>query len=328
MNMLYVNRHCVLAYNEFLLFNEMGIDVFSIGPYLDPIRPKDNLRPPILGIEPKPEFIKSASQKNITKKFIDNFDIICVVHFPTWLIRNFNVIKNKIVIWRTIGQSTPYIENMIKPFRRNIKIVRYSPFERNIPGYIGDDVVIRFHLDPNEFKNWNGNTKKIISITGFMKKRRVCNYNIFDIVTKGLPRILYGRGNENVNIYGGILSYDNLKQVLRNYRVYFYTGTQPASYTLNFIEAWMTGIPIVAIGNKYGNGHYFNQNTYEISQIIKNGVNGFCSDNIQDLSLYCKMLLENDSLAKQIGLEGRKCAIEYFGKDKIKEQWTEFFKSV
>lgn len=55
---------------------------------------------------------------------------------------------------------------------------------------------------------------------------------------------------------------------------------------------------------------------------------GFCSDNIQDLSLYCKMLLENDSLAKRIGLEGRKSAIEYFGKDKIKEQWTEFFKRI
>jgi hypothetical protein len=29
-----------------------------------------------------------------------------------------------------------------------LEIVRYSPMERNIPGYIGEDALIRFYKDP------------------------------------------------------------------------------------------------------------------------------------------------------------------------------------
>ena len=144
-----------------------------------------------------------------------------------------------------------------------------------------------------------------------------------------MPRIIYGPGNEDVaDLNGGKIPYDELKRVLRDCRVYFYTGTHPASYTLNFIEAWMTGIPIVAIGGEYGNANYFGQNTYEIPNLIQNGINGFCFDDINILHDCCKNLLEDESLAKQIGIEGRKSAIHYFGKDNIKHQWEEFFKHI
>ncbi len=354
LKMLYLGCHAILEYNEISLFNEIGIDVFCLGSYFDPMNPIDPKRPPI-EMESKPDLIKlSCPRDALTKELVDNFDIIYIMHIPDWLEKNWNIIKDKIVIWRSIGQSIQDVENRIRPFRRNIKIVRYSPFESNIPGYVGEDAIIRFHLDPDEFNNWNGNINKIITVSQDMRKRIVaCSYDVFEQSTRGLPRIIYGPGNDNTgDLNGGILSYDDLKKALRDNRVYFYTGTHPSCYTLNFIEAWMTGIPIVAIGGKYGNASYFNQVTYEVPSMIRNiygsinskvlstenvnnlnsdnlnGFNMFVSDDINMLHYYCKKLLEDESLAKDIGKLGRKSAIQYFGKKNIKPQWEEFFRQI
>lgn len=318
LKMLYISCHAVLEYYEISLFNEIGIDVFCLGSYVDPTHPHETIRPPI-AMEPKPDLIKLACSKDaLTKELVDKFDIIYIMHIPDWIEKNWDIIKDKTVIWRTIGQSTSNIEDRLRPFAQNIKIVRYSPFEKNIPGYVGEDAMIRFYLDPDEFKNWNGNVNKVLTLAQSMKKRdTACNYSMFEQSTRGLPRIIYGPGNEDTtDLHGGILPYDHLKRAIRDHRVYFYTGTHPASYTLNFIEAWMTGIPVVAIGDEYGNASYFNQITYEVSSLIQNGTDGFYSDDINILHDCCNNLLEDESLARQIGTEGRKSAIQYFGKDK------------
>lgn len=341
LKMLYIGCHAILEYNEISLFNEIGIDVFCLGSYFDPTKPIDPKRPPIemksKSMESKPDLIKLACPRDaLTKEFVDNFDIIYIMHIPEWIEKNWNIIKDKIVIWRSIGQSIQDVENRIRPFRRNIKIVRYSPFEANIPGYVGEDAIIRFHLDPDEFKDWNGSVNKIVTISQNMRGRIVaCSYDVFEQSTRGLPRIIYGPGNENAgDLNGGMLSYDDLKRALRDNRVYFYTGTHPSSYTLNFIEAWMTGIPIVAIGGKYGNASYFGQVTYEVPSMMKNiygssdlnGFNMLVSDDINVLHDNCKKLLEDESLAKDMSRLGRKSAIQYFSKNNIMPQWEEFFR--
>ncbi|WP_114378378.1 hypothetical protein [Paenibacillus prosopidis] len=79
------------------------------------------------------------------------------------------------------------------------------------------------------------------------------------------------------------MDYEQLKQELRENRVFFYTGV--TSYTLGFIEAFMTGIPIVSIGEKLGNHEFYKQQTFEIQEIIENGKEGIVSDDIQELRI-------------------------------------------
>jgi glycosyltransferase involved in cell wall biosynthesis len=242
-------------------------------------------------------------------------------------------------------QNTEMELSLYKPL--GLKIVRYSPKESKIPSYAGSDAVIRFYKDEDEFSGWTPQSsgvmtlgqnmeKRVISIGQSVKKRKdFCGFRIFEEATKGFDRFLYGPDNEDSGIPGGLLSYSDMKKALRESRVYFYTGTYPAPYTLNFIEALMTGIPIVAIGpsmanvaafpnNEYTAGYVPGQSTYEVHEIIKNGVNGFVSDDIAYLRTCITKLLENDRLAEFIGSEGRKTAIELFGKKVIKQQWKEF----
>ena len=125
-------------------------------------------------------------------------------------------------------------------------------------------------------------------------------------------------------VYGKISFEDQLKE-LRNNRCYFYTGTHPASYTLNFIEAWMTGIPVIAVGPQWGNANYLrNHDLYEVEKLISNGVNGFVSDDIDQLRFYIKHLFARRDVAERVGAAGRQEAIRHFDKQMIMEAWKAF----
>lgn len=333
MNILYLDCHAILSYDEIKLFTELGHDVFSMGgSYFNPTSPADPKRPAINAKVQQQlmDVANQCSKDDIHQELIDWADVIYVQHIGKWIISNWKNISKKIVIWRTIGQSVPQTEGELAIFRTNgLRVVRYSPAEMDIKGYIGHDAIIRFYKDENEFKDWNGNKDTVITVAQSMKKRGFfCGYELFDKVTSGLPRSIYGPGNEDIEYWGGLLSYEELIKTYQDNRVYMYTGTYPASYTLNFIEAFMTGIPMVCIGEALADVHLYDIHAYEIPQIIKNGENGFISDDVGELRQHIETLKSSHEYAQQIGQKGRETAIAMFGKEVIKKQWQEYFDSL
>lgn len=327
MKVLYLSCHAILEYDELRLFEELNIDYFSLGSYVNPQMPVDPMRPP-LNKKVDPELLAiTPSRDHLPQEFIDKFDVIIVMHKKEWIIDNWPRIRHKTVIWRTIGQSTSDYERSLFTYRQDgLKIARYSKREANILDNIGCDAIIPFYKDPEEFKEWNGMNSEVITFAQNMKDRgEHCNYETFTKIASGFNAHVYGPKNENAGPYsGGLMTYDEMRQKMRDSRVYIYTGTQPASYTLNFIEAMMTGIPVVAIGPKLGNSLNIAGDTYEIPDIIQNGVNGFISDDIDTLRGYVEFLLQNRDAAKRIGRMGRDTAIELFGKENVKLAWSKF----
>lgn len=334
MKILYLSCHSILEYDEIKLLSELGHEIFSMGTYHNPGKIDDPKRP-VLDIPYYPELEKLATpddKNNINPALIDWADVILVMHRVDWIRDNWEKMRHKIVVLRTIGQSTADTETQVRPLRREgLKIIRYSPREQTIPGYCGGDTLIRFYKDSNEFKGWTGEKKEVITVAqSFQQRFQFSNWDTFRKATAGLPARVYGPHNEPTGeMNGGCPDYEGLKAVLRENRVFFYTGTHPASYTLGFIEAMMTGIPVVALGPYLGNSwDHPAQQTYEVPNIIRNGVNGFISDNLDELRFNIRALLENQTLAKQISEAGRKTAIKYFDKAKIKPIWAEFLNSL
>ena len=173
-----------------------------------------------------------------------------------------------------------------------------------------------------------GQDKRPINFTqSLLGRRDFCHYDEIIKVLEDFPDAkVYGGGNDDLGpLNGGDVPYDNMKGLLRDSRAYLYGGTWPASYTLSFIEPLMLGIPVVALGRKLAEPDRFEPfRFYEIPDIIQNGINGFISDDINQLKGNVQALLEDYELAKRIGEAGRKTAIEIFGKDKIAGQWKEF----
>jgi len=350
---LYMSCHEILEFDEVALLTELGYDVFSMGVFANP-QQDGVLRPKIPGAIPHPELqaiYLQCSKENVHPRLVDWADLIIMMHNSRvdvvdhpqpWLgstrinsngktRNNWERLKKKPVVWRSIGQSIKTIEEALAPFRNEgLKIVRYSPKEKTIPGYCGEDAIIRFYKDPKEFGGWVGKERLVITVAQSMShptRQEALNYKVFLEATNPFDRRLYGPGNEGSGILGGKLTFDGLKEALKASRVYFYTGTQPASYTLNFIEAWMTGIPIVAVGKSFYN-QFPEQDTYEVPDLIKNGVNGFVGNTIGELQKYIQLLMDDYELAKRIGENGRKTAIELFGKEKIKKEWKEFLEAI
>lgn len=331
MNILYLSAHSILEYDELRLFEELGYDYFSIGAYINPAQPHDPKRPPLKGKfhEHLASVAMVHNADNLHEEQVEWADVIIVMHLPQWIEKNWPLFKrlNKRVIWRSIGQSIEGIETRLKPYRdQGMEVIRYSPAEVKIPNNIGSDAIIRFYKDPNEFIGWNGNTEEVITFSQSMKGRgKFCNFDAFEAVTRGLNAHIYGPNNADTGeLNGGMLEYDDLKAKMRDSRVYFYGGTHPASYTLNFIEAFMTGIPIVAVGPILGNSEDFPQDTYEIPEIITNGVHGFYSNSLEELRQFTDALLKDDKFAKQISRQARQRAIDLFDMKLIKKQWKTY----
>jgi len=352
MKLLYLSCHEILEYDEVKLFTEMGIDVFPLGAYLNRSSGEINensqgLRPDIPGLKVNEKDMEAyhksvhdtympiipgnerdilLSGKRLTREFVDRFDAVMIMHVPLWIFANWEQIKHKPVIWRTIGQSISYNEKSLATHRGSgLKIVRYSPKEQNILQTIGVDALIRFYKDPDEFNEWKGDNNKVISISQSMKQRgKHCHFDIFKDATEGLDRMLFGPKNEETGIPGGLISYPQLKEELASARVYFYTGTQPASYTLNFMEAAMTGVPMVAISAKTANEIY-KSDLYEVEDIINKYECGYVSDDPAELRRHILNIMEDDELAKELSRKTKIMAMDLFAKDKIKQQWKDFF---
>jgi glycosyltransferase involved in cell wall biosynthesis len=341
MRILYLSCHSILEHDEVKLLTELGHYVFSPGAYLDPSVSPDQMRPALDSVKYDPEDVAAFhalgkpgrdNKELLTKEFVDRFDTIIVMHMPKWIVLNWDAMKHKNVVWRTIGQSISPQEKALQSYREEgLKIVRYSPRETTIPNYIGSDALVRFYKNPDEFGNWSGEEKRVITFAQNMQQRDAnCNFTFFEEVTRPYPRGLYGPGNENSGDFAhGKQDFEELKRLMRDSRVYFYTGTHPASYTLNFMEAWMTGIPIVAMGPKHGNARYFpDHELYEIPDLIQNGINGFISDDPAELRTAIEVLLNNEKVAQMVSENARADAIKVFGKETVGKQWKSFLETL
>jgi hypothetical protein len=337
MKLLYLACHEVLEYDELVLFRALGIEVFSPGAYLTPDQSTARLRPSLPGWTVNPDDFEAFQalpahgdrRDHLTRAFVDRFDAVLVMHMPTRIMSNWDAMRHKTVIWRTIGQSLPHQERAMQAYRSDgLRIVRYSPAERALGHFSGEDALIRFYKDPEEWGGWTGERPYVVCVAQALPQRAVeCNYQALRAATRGLPCALYGPHNEAAGqLSWGCLPYDGLRAVLRRSRACFFTGTVPASYTLGFLEAWMTGIPIVAIGRRlFSQANPELGALYEVPSLIEHGTSGFVSDNCDDLRGHLERLLGDWNLARAVSEAGRAAARHYFDKAHALEAWRSFF---
>ena len=336
MKLLYVSCHAILEYDEVKLFDELGFDVFSTGVYANPNFREGMSRPGIPGLTHYPELERLASTfissgHDLDQGLIDWADVIVFMHLPEALEKNWPKMKGKRVVFRSIGQCVAHQERILEKLRKEgLQIVRYSPKEEKLPNYAGADAIIRFYKDPAEYRGWRGGTRKLLNITqSIIERAGYVQLAQVNQIADGLELDIYGNGNQGnedpgKNIGLGPVSYEAQLDLYKQYRAYLYGGTWPAPYTLSFIEAFMSGIPVIAVGKKFvegGRGLEF----YELHDIIQDNFNGFVSDDIDYLNRAAKLLVNDYDKAIRVGLNGRRRAIELFGKDTISNQWRAFY---
>ena len=329
--------HSIEEYDQLRLLHGLGHEVASLGGYIDPAHPHDDKRPALPQVPVVP-VVKdavdalgtpdnlTAAQQEIPAAALDWADTIIYHHYLPRLYGQWPRIRdwlagdaNRRVIWRTVGQSVDGNEAEAQPFRREgLEIVRYSPKERTIPNYAGEDALIRFYKDPDEWCGWTGEVERVANVTQQLLAREpYTNYGFWAAATAGLPVEPAGPGSEQIGGTGP-LTYDEMRAYLRSHRVYLYTGTQPASYTLGLIEAMMTDIPVVSIGPSWHRIFPYGPQLFEVHEIVDAYM---WHDNAGGARLALQGLLEDDVLAETASHNIRQRAIELFGKDRIAAEW-------
>lgn len=344
--------HSIEEHDQLRLLHSIGHEVASIGGYIDPAHPHDPKRPALLDIPMVPVVKEAvdalgsddnlgAAQSRLPDAVLDWADTIIYHHYLDRLYGQWDRIKDWLdgdskrrVIWRTVGQSVAGNEFDAQPYRaQGLEIVRYSPKERNLPEFAGEDALIRFYKDPDEWCGWTGEWPGVINITQHLKQREpYTNWGFWAQATAGLAQpngaddgpeppyaLALGPGSEAIG-GPGELPLAEMQGWLRRARCYLYTGTQPASYTLGLIEAMMTGIPVVSIGPAWMRLFPYGPDLFEGHEI--NG--GWILNDPAMARDWVTRYLQDEELAKTDSAYSRARAIHLFGIDTVREDWRRF----
>jgi len=340
MHIALLTSHSIAEYDDLRMLTDLGYDVFSIGAYTNPWLPTDDKRPALDSVSPvhsdfarlcdeqrekhggeDQSFVIDWAKGDLHPDIIDWADAIICHHFPVpWILAQWAKFKGKRVIWRTCGQSNAELEGAMGEARKHgLEIVRYSPKERALGNYAGEDAIIRFGKYPEDFPAWTGEVSRVVNVTQHLYQRHpATNWEFWEVTTNHpdyapLPRLPIGPGSEVIGGIGEVTT-DEMYRLLATSRAYLYTGTQPASYTLGLIEAMMVGTPVVSIGPSW----------MVQPDLFEWELAPFAYDDPAEANGRLTKLLGDLDYARVISGPHRRRAIETFGIETIGPQWKAY----
>jgi glycosyltransferase involved in cell wall biosynthesis len=106
---------------------------------------------------------------------------------------------------------------------------------------------------------------------------------------------------------------------LRHLRVYLYTGTRPASYTLGLIEAMLSGVPIVSIGAHAWGDEWGGADLFEGHELAN-----IAEDDPTEARRKLRILLADPVSAERLSRIIRDRAVSLFGITQVSAAWRAF----
>jgi hypothetical protein len=142
---------------------------------------------------------------------------------------------------------------------------------------------------------------------------RIAGYDLFIEAAKRLPIDLVGMGTESIGL--GEVLHPDLPKFLSRYRFYFH----PARYTslgLSLLESMMVGLPVVGLA------------TTELPIVINNGISGFINTDFNCLMDDMQLLLDDKTLALNMGKEAQKIAVNKYNIQQFVSNWEDLFERI
>ncbi|MBW8001499.1 MAG: glycosyltransferase [Planctomycetes bacterium] len=171
---------------------------------------------------------------------------------------------------------------------------------------ITDDVV-NCGVDVNDYLPYSGQDASGLRICNFIENRKkILLWDLHEKAFSDIPVKLLGH-NPAIPDSTAAENWDDLKRTLQSHRFFIHTAAPNLEdgFNMAVMEAMATGMPIL------GNHHR--------SSPIEHGVNGFLSDDPDELNKYAKILLNDRELAAKMGQQARVTVAERFPISKFKQ---------
>jgi glycosyltransferase involved in cell wall biosynthesis len=198
---------------------------------------------------------------------------------------------------------------------RDVLVVHVTAFNRLMwsMGQVPTRVIEHGVLEPPA--RYSGELERgLVVVNNIASRGRRLGYDVYQELKRDVPLDLVGMGSEAAGGLGEVL-HAELPRFAARYRFFF----NPIRYTsmgLAVIEAMMVGLPIVALA------------TTEMVTVLRDGVNGFIDTAPERLRERMRALLVNRQLARALGEEAQRTALERFNIARYVADWNAAFAQV
>jgi hypothetical protein len=177
-----------------------------------------------------------------------------------------------------------------------------------------DGLVVHHGVDTNTFSQ-NDSVKNdcILTVANDFINRDYClNYSGWKRITSGMKTRLVG---DTKDLSKPAKSVEDLVSEYNSCSVYFNSSTFSPIPT-SLLEAMACGCAVVSTA------------TCMIPEIIKNGENGFISNDESELRKYINDVLNDESLRKSLGANARQTILNTFSEAKFINEWNNIFDKI
>jgi glycosyltransferase involved in cell wall biosynthesis len=181
---------------------------------------------------------------------------------------------------------------------------------------ITNSIVVHHMFNSDLFKPNEPRSNMILSVVNDFKNRDIfCGYSIYQNVVELVGKEHFILVGDNPGLSNKAKSTEELAEIYSSVQIFLNTSTVSPIPT-SLLEAMSSGCAVVSTA------------TCMIPEIIKNGVNGFISNDEEELAEYIQLLLNDSNLAIRLGEEARKTIINNFHKDRFTKVWEHVFRSI
>lgn len=174
-----------------------------------------------------------------------------------------------------------------------------------------DGKIIQPGIDTDYFNEWDGIVPKALIIAdNYNQKHR--GFEIFQQLCSKFPIALFGNNGNNSQPPKSMKHY---LQLYREHRLFVNTSTWDCN-NIRMLEAMAVGCPIITT------------NTGNHGEIIQNNVNGFITNNIDEMIQHANKLLNDRQFAEKIGKNARQTAIDRFNEKNLIESYNNMFENI
>jgi hypothetical protein len=343
---LYYSVHEVLEYDDLRIFASLGHSVFSMGAFCDPSA-KGLFRSPELSFSSGADYADFRSSGGmmwngeygaINPEFAKRFDFAIVNNMPQWIAPALAALGDGRVIYRTIGQSTLETEASVAPYRHRIKVVRYSEAEAKLPGFMTNDAIVYFGKFACDYEQPWEDGATVLTFHNDYQARSPSSVPRFDeyvALAKEYPLELCGRGNEAAANFKGFVPVEAQLQRYRRAAAYLYVPTTAPSYTLNLMEAMLSGVPILAPSLAMLEASYDEPtrtafalaDRYEVPALLDHD-RDVLFDTLEDAKLKIARLLMDTRKRRELSVRVKAKALSLFNAEAAAHRWNNLFTKV
>lgn len=177
-----------------------------------------------------------------------------------------------------------------------------------------DGTIIHHGIDTDTFApRDNDKSNTVLTVANDFINRDYClNYSGWKRVTNGLNTRVVG---DTKGLSSPASSIDELVNEYNQCSVYFNSSTLSPIPT-SLLEAMSCGCAVVSTA------------TCMIPEIIKNGYNGYISNNEEELAYYLKLVIQDETMRKELGKNARQTILDKFSEPTFIDKWNKLFNSV